>query len=103
MTRIILVGVLSCVLTGCATTSPQAVSSEPVVVTVAFHEGWTELNSSPYGTLQPQDLAAFAKEVGDRPVYAVPQWGSFTQITEFRDQLRAAGVKNVIIGPPPTK
>jgi biopolymer transport protein ExbD len=51
--------------------------------------------------LEPSDLADFAKDVGGRPVVIVPKGNpSYGKAVQAREQLKAAGVSNVILGDP---
>ena len=50
-------------------------------------------------TLAAADLPAFARETGKKPVVLVPENGtSYAKAVEAKEQMKAAGIRNVAIG-----
>jgi len=82
------------VVAGCTWTNEDD-GNRRIVVQID-HEG--QLQSQGF-TLAAADLSAFAKETGEKPVVLVPERGtSYGKAVEAKNQLKAAGVRNVAIG-----
>jgi biopolymer transport protein ExbD len=98
MARVALVGIA--VILGCAACSTTRISNSSSPINVYLGDNGN-LAAQGY-TLAEADFSTFAKEVGSREVVILPNnYPSYGSAVRARDQLRAAGVQNVIIGAKP--
>ena len=80
---------------GCTWTHDDDDDDRRIVVNID-HDG--QLQSQGF-TLTAADLPAFARERGETPVVLVPERGtSYGKAVEAKNQLKAAGFRNVAIG-----